>query len=108
MLRVMAEELRHGYQMFHMLTSRNWEPLAGIKTEDMVEDVLAMKTGSHVLEAFNLPYDSFVDNVVFSGIITEARFLMNPWMMSVSPAIDRQKIVKKTKSRFSPMSWKSP
>ena len=68
-LRVMAEELRHGYQMFHMLTSRNWEPLAGVKTEDMVEDVLAMETGNHVLEAFNLPYDSFVDNVVFSGII---------------------------------------
>ncbi|MGH7725711.1 MAG: Phenylacetic acid catabolic protein [Candidatus Eiseniibacteriota bacterium] len=68
-LRVMAEELRHGYQMFHMLTSRNWEPLAGVKTEDMVEDVLAMETGSHVLEAFNLPYDSFVDNVVFAAII---------------------------------------
>ncbi len=68
-LRVMAEELRHGYQMFHMLTSRNWEPLAGVKTEDMVEDVLAMETGSHVLEAFNLPYDSFVDNVVFASII---------------------------------------
>jgi benzoyl-CoA 2,3-dioxygenase component B len=68
-LRVMAEELRHGYQMFHLLTSRNWEPLAGVKTEDMVEDVLQMETGTHVLEAFNLPYDSFVDNVVFSGII---------------------------------------
>ncbi len=68
-LRVMAEELRHGYQMFHMLTSRNWEPLAGVKTEDMVEDVLAMETGSHVLEAFNLPYDSFVDNVVFAAVI---------------------------------------
>ncbi len=68
-LRVMAEELRHGYQMFHLLTSRNWEPLAGVKTEDMVEDVLQMETGSHVLEAFNLPYDSFVDNVVFAGII---------------------------------------
>ena len=69
-LRVMAEELRHGYQMFHMLTSRNWEKLSGgVKTEDMVEDVLAMETGNHVLEAFNLPYDSFVDNVVFSAVI---------------------------------------
>ena len=69
-LRVMAEELRHGYQMFHMLTSRNWEKHSGgVKTEDMVEDVLQMETGTHVLEAFNLPYDSFVDNVVFSGII---------------------------------------
>ena len=28
-----------------------------------------METGSHVLEAFNLPYDSFVDNVVFAAII---------------------------------------
>jgi primosomal replication protein N len=65
-LRVMAEELRHGYQMFHMLTSRNWEHLSGgVKTEDMVEDVLQMETGTHVLEAFNLPYDSFIDNVVF-------------------------------------------
>jgi 1,2-phenylacetyl-CoA epoxidase catalytic subunit len=69
-LRVMAEELRHGYQMFHMLTSRNWEKLSGgVKAEDMVEDVLAMETGNHVLEAFNLPYDSFVDNVVFSAVI---------------------------------------
>lgn len=69
-LRVMAEELRHGYQMFHMLTSRNWDKLSGgVKTEDMVEDVLQMETGSHVLEAFNLPYDSFIDNVVFSGVI---------------------------------------
>jgi 1,2-phenylacetyl-CoA epoxidase catalytic subunit len=68
-LRVMAEELRHGYQMFHLLTSRNWEQIGGVKTEDMVEDVLAMETGSHVLEAFNLPYDSFVDNVVFAAVI---------------------------------------
>ena len=69
-LRVMAEELRHGYQMFHMLTSRNWDKLSGgVKTEDMVEDVLQMETGTHVLEAFNLPYNSFVDNVVFSGVI---------------------------------------
>ena len=69
-LRVMAEELRHGYQMFHMLTSRNWEKLSGgLKADDMVEDVLAMQTGNHVLEAFNLHYDSFVDNVVFSAVI---------------------------------------
>ena len=69
-LRVMAEELRHGYQMFHLLTSRDWQKLSGgVRTEDMVEDVLAMGTGNHVLEAFNLPYDSFVDNVVFSAVI---------------------------------------
>jgi hypothetical protein len=43
--------------------------VGGVKTEDMVENVLAMETGSHVLEAFNLPYDSFVDNVVFAAVI---------------------------------------
>lgn len=69
MLRVMAEELRHGYQMFHLLTSRNWSRVADVKPEEMVEDVLAMKTGSHVLEAFNISYDSFVDNVVFAAVI---------------------------------------
>ena len=68
-LRVMAEELRHGYQMFHLLTSQNWQKVGAPKGEDMVEDVLQMKTGSHVLEAFNIDYDSFVDNVVFAGII---------------------------------------
>jgi len=68
-LRVMAEELRHGYQMFHLLTSRDWSSVTDVKPEDMVEDVLQMKTGSHVLEAFNLAYDSFVDNVVFAAVI---------------------------------------
>jgi len=28
-----------------------------------------MRTGSHVLDAFNLDYDSFVDNVVFAAVI---------------------------------------
>ena len=68
-LRVMAEELRHGYQMFHLLTSRDWRKAGAPRSEDMVENVLEMTTGSHVLEAFNLDYDSFVDNVVFAAVI---------------------------------------
>jgi 1,2-phenylacetyl-CoA epoxidase catalytic subunit len=68
-LRVMAEELRHGYQMFHLLTSRDWSKIGGVKADDLVDDVLAMKTGSHVLEAFNIAYDSFVDNIVFAAVI---------------------------------------
>jgi 1,2-phenylacetyl-CoA epoxidase catalytic subunit len=68
-LRVMAEELRHGYQMFHLLTSKDWSKIGGVKADDMVDDVLAMKTGSHVLEAFNVAYDSFVDNIVFAAVI---------------------------------------
>ena len=68
-LRVMAEELRHGYQMIHLLTSADWSPVTEAKPADMVEEILSMKTGSHVLAAFNLEYDSFVDNVVFCAFI---------------------------------------
>src|SRR5262249_16518431 len=39
------------------------------KAEEMVEEILSMQTGSHVLDAFNLEYDSFVDNVVFAAVI---------------------------------------
>lgn len=68
-LRVMAEEFRHGYQMLHLLTSADWSPVTDTKPEDMVEEILSMQTGSHVLAAFNLEYDSFVDNVVFAAFI---------------------------------------
>jgi len=69
-LRVMAEELRHGYQMFHLLLSQDWSRASGgVKGEEMVEEILSMGTGSHVLDAFNLDYDSFVDNVCFAAFV---------------------------------------
>ena len=68
-LRVMAEELRHGYQMFHLLVSQDWSSVSDQKASDMVEEILSMRTGSHVLDAFNLDYDSFLDNVVFAAVI---------------------------------------
>src|SRR5437867_8005088 len=68
-LRVMAEELRHGYQMIHLLTSADWSPVTDTKPQDMVEEILSMRTGSHVLAAFNLEFDSFVDNIVFAAFI---------------------------------------
>jgi len=68
-LRVMAEELRHGYQMVHLLTSADWSPVTDTKAADMVEEILSMQTGSHLLAAFNLEYDSFLDNVVFAAFI---------------------------------------
>src|SRR3989441_117444 len=68
-LRVMAEELRHGYQMVHLLTSADWSPVTNTKAADMVEEILSMQTGSHLLAAFNLEYDSFLDNVVFAAFI---------------------------------------
>ena len=68
-LRVMAEELRHGYQMLHLLTSQDWSPVTDTKPADMVEEILSMQTGSHLLAAFNLEFDSFLDNVVFAAFI---------------------------------------
>jgi len=68
-LRVMAEELRHGYQMVHLLTSADWSSVTDTKPQDMVEEILSMQTGSHVLAAFNLEYDSFGDSIVFAAFI---------------------------------------
>jgi len=68
-LRVMAEELRHGYQMIHLLTSADWSKWTDTKPEDMVEEILSMQTGSHVLAAFNLEYDSFGDSIAFAAFI---------------------------------------
>ncbi len=69
-LRVMAEELRHGYQMLHLLLSEDWTHVSGgVTGEQMVEEILSMQTGNHVLDAFNLDYDSFVDNITFAAVI---------------------------------------
>mgnify|MGYP000902776495 CR=1 FL=1 len=69
-MRVMTEELRHGYQMLHLLLSEDWSHVSGgVTGEQMVEEILSMTTGSHVLDAFNLDYDSFTDNIVFAACI---------------------------------------
>ncbi len=69
-LRVMAEELRHGYQMIHLLLSQDWSHVSGgVTGEQMVEEILSMQTGNHVLDAFNLDYDSFLDNITFAAIV---------------------------------------
>ncbi len=69
-MRVMAEELRHGYQMLHLLLSKDWSHVSGgVTGEQMVEEILSMQTGNHVLDAFNLDYDSFIDNITFAALI---------------------------------------
>ncbi len=68
-LRMMAEELRHGYQMLHLLTDDDWQPVTGQTQEQTVEEILSMQTGSHVLGAFNIDFESFVDNIVFCALI---------------------------------------
>lgn len=69
-MRVMAEELRHGYQMLHLLLSKDWSHVSGgVTGPQMVEEILSMQTGNHVLDAFNLDYDSFIDNITFAALI---------------------------------------
>ncbi|MHC4956671.1 MAG: Phenylacetic acid catabolic protein [Planctomycetota bacterium] len=68
-LRMMAEELRHGYQMFSVLLSDDWQSVTDTSGEDMVEEVLSMRTGNHVLGAFNIDFDSFLDNITFCAVI---------------------------------------
>lgn len=68
-LRMMAEELRHGYQMLHLLVEDDWTGVSNESSADLVEDILSMNTGSHILGAFNVDFDSFVDNVVFCAFI---------------------------------------
>lgn len=68
-LRMMTEELRHGYQMLHLLLEDDWSIVTNESSANMVEEILTMRTGSHVLGAFNIDFDSFVDNIVFCGLI---------------------------------------
>ena len=68
-LRMMAEELRHGYQMLHLLLEDDWSAVSDHTGEQLVEETLSMRTGSHILGAFNVDFDSFVDNAVFCALI---------------------------------------
>lgn len=68
-LRMMAEELRHGYQMLHLLLEDDWTSVSKQTGAEMVEEILSMRTGSHILGAFNIAFDSFVDSVVFCALI---------------------------------------
>lgn len=70
-LRIMAEELRHGYQMFWVLSAdQSWKkPGHPDVAKDTMDELLAMELGQHVLDAFNIPFNNFLDNVVFATVI---------------------------------------
>ncbi len=70
-LRIMAEELRHGYQMFWVFDhDKSWKKPGhpDIATETL-DELLSMHLGNHVLDAFNIPFYNILDNVVFATII---------------------------------------
>ncbi|HEX9161556.1 MAG TPA: Phenylacetic acid catabolic protein [Thermoanaerobaculia bacterium] len=70
-LRIMAEELRHGYQMFWVFDhDTSWKkPGHPDVAKDTMEELLAMELGNHVLDAFNIPFNNFLDNVIFATVI---------------------------------------
>lgn len=70
-LRIMAEELRHAYQMFWVLDhDKSWKkPGHPDIAAETLDELLAMQLGDHVLDAFNIPFQNFLDNVVFATVI---------------------------------------
>jgi 1,2-phenylacetyl-CoA epoxidase catalytic subunit len=70
-LRICADELRHAYQMFWVLShDPTW---AAAETHDIadrtIDELLAMSTGTHVLDAFNIHFHDPLDNIVFAFLI---------------------------------------
>jgi 1,2-phenylacetyl-CoA epoxidase catalytic subunit len=70
-LRIMAEELRHAYQMFWVLDhDPSWKkPGLGDVAKQTIEELLAMELGGHVLDAFNIDFRDFLDNVTYATVI---------------------------------------
>lgn len=70
-LRIMAEELRHAYQMFWVFDhDSTWrKPGHPDVAKETMDELLAMQLGNHVLDAFNIPFYNFLDNVVFATTI---------------------------------------
>jgi hypothetical protein len=71
--RVCVEELRHHYQMSAVLTldptwdeKRRWGHRWGTET---MEELFAMKPGEHVLDAFNIEFQSLLDSATFLALI---------------------------------------
>jgi 1,2-phenylacetyl-CoA epoxidase catalytic subunit len=70
-LRIMAEELRHAYQMFWVLDQdATWKkPGLGDVAKQTIEELLSMELGTHVLDAFNIDFNDFLDNVTYATVI---------------------------------------
>ncbi|MEJ7616936.1 MAG: hypothetical protein WKF30_08255 [Pyrinomonadaceae bacterium] len=70
-LRIMAEELRHAYQMFWVLDhDKTWRKAGHPDVAaETIEELLNMELGTHVLDAFNIEFNGFLDNVIYATII---------------------------------------
>ncbi len=70
-LRIMAEELRHAYQMFWVLDhDPTWQKTGHSDVAaETIEELLSMSLGSHVLDAFNIEFNDFLDNIMYATVI---------------------------------------
>jgi 1,2-phenylacetyl-CoA epoxidase catalytic subunit len=68
-LRIMAEELRHGYQMCWVFAHDDWTIGGTDIAKETVEELLAMETGKHVLDSFNIPFQNFLDPITYASVI---------------------------------------
>ena len=100
-LRIMAEELRHGYQMFWVFDhDATWrKPGHPDVAKDTMDELLAMQLGNHVLDAFNIPFHDFLDNVIFATVIDlvgkyqlemQKVFSYAPMARSMSPMLSEE------------------
>ncbi|HEY3056373.1 MAG TPA: Phenylacetic acid catabolic protein [Thermoanaerobaculia bacterium] len=100
-LRVMAEELRHAYQMFWVLDhDKTWQkPGHPDIAAETLDELLSMELGNHVLDAFNIPFKNFLDNVIFATVIDlvgkyqlemQKVFAYAPMARSMSPMLSEE------------------
>jgi benzoyl-CoA 2,3-epoxidase subunit B len=100
-LRIMAEELRHGYQMFWVFDhDTTWrKPGHPDVAKETMDELLVMELGNHVLDAFNIPFFNFLDNVIFATVIDlvgkyqlemQKVFSYAPMARSMSPMLSEE------------------
>ncbi|HVY63025.1 MAG TPA: Phenylacetic acid catabolic protein [Planctomycetota bacterium] len=68
-LRIMAEELRHGYQMCWVFGHDDWSTGGTDIAKETIDELLSMETGKHVLDSFNIPFECFLDPIVYASVI---------------------------------------
>lgn len=106
-LRIMAEELRHAYQMFWILCADSSWARGGARrlTFETLDELIEMKTGAHVLDAFNIPFQDELDNVVFAFSIDrvgkyqlsmQKQFSYAPMARSMAPMLEEESFHLKT------------
>lgn len=98
-IRIMAEELRHGYQMAWVMAADDWSIGGTDLAKEMIEELLAMEMGTHVLDSFNIPFHCFLDNLIYASVIDRVGkyqltmqqvFAYKPMAQSMGPMLQEE------------------